>query len=282
MKHDIPLNLAHMLRRIAPAPLRRWARILLARPRRQDDAVRQELRRLNSLPRYQPTTTSLLGMTLEVPDGPSCAEMYGEIFDQQMYAFQSNTPAPYIIDGGANIGLTTLYFKRLYPQCEITAFEADQQIFSILQRNLCRSGYENVEVICRALAAIDGPMSFMAEGSYAGRLARPQDQTSDAVQAVRLRPYLSRHVNLLKLNIEGAETDVLRDCADLLKNVDNLVAEYHSFFHEQQTLHELLSLLAEAGFRLHLNPCRNAAQPLLHRPALLGMDLQIYIFAFRV
>jgi FkbM family methyltransferase len=274
-------SLVQTLGRFAPRPLRRWGRWMLSPEHRARIQLERELQRLKELPRYQTTTTDLLGMEIEVPDGASFAEMYGEIFRQEMYAFHTSTSIPYIVDGGANIGLTTLYFKRLYPRSEIVAFEADQRIFSILERNIRRCAYSDVTLVPCALAATEGPKQFVNEGSYAGRLARKDDAADGLTNTVRLRPYLNRHVDMLKLNIEGAETEVIQDCADLLCNVDNLVLEYHSFEGEAQTLHRLLGVLASAGFRLHVNPTRNASQPLIQREVLLGMDLQMYIFGFR-
>ncbi len=153
--------------------------------------------------------------------------MYRRIFEQQIYCFRTNSPTPYIIDAGANIGLSVLYFKKFYPTSHIFAFEPDDEIFSILRRNVQKSGYKNIECVCRALSSKETSLGFMSEGSFAGRIARNNDRQDKVVQTLRLRNYLDRRVDLLKLNIEGAETEVLEDCSDLLGSVDNLVVEYH-------------------------------------------------------
>ena len=44
----------------------------------------------------------------------------------------------------------------------------------------------------------------------------------------RLRDYLTQRVDLLRLDIQGAEVDVLLDCADLLGHVQYLAVDYHS------------------------------------------------------
>lgn len=241
----------------------------------------REIARLRLLPRYHATKSNILGTPIEIPDSTSFLEMYGEIFEQEMYCFRASSPTAYIIDGGANIGLSILYFKKIYPKSQIVGFEPDDEIFSILKRNVQKSGYKNIELICRALSSSETSLKFMAEGSYAGRIARDYDPQDKVVQSVRLRNYLHRRVDLLKLNIEGAETEVLEDCADLLGNVENIALEYHSFAEEQQTLHTVINILANVGFRLHVNPLRPCPQPLMYRDVLLGMDLQLYIFAFR-
>ena len=63
---------------------------------------------------------------------------------------------------------------------------------------------------------------------------------------------MNKHVDFLKLDIEGAETTVIKDCADYLGNVDNIFVEYHSFLSEKQTLDELLNILKKTNFRVQI------------------------------
>lgn len=182
---------------------------------------------------------------------------------------------------GANIGLSVLYFKDLYPNSTIVAFEPDEEVFSVLQRNIERSGYQDVELFRRALWSAETSLSFMNEGADGGRIARGGDARGKIVQTARLRDYLDRRVDLLKIDIEGAETEVLKDCVDVLGNVDNLFVEYHSFVDGPQTLHEITDILAKAGFRLHIHPPVTSPQPFIRRNVHLGMDMQLNIFAFR-
>src|SRR5215471_7593686 len=95
----------------------------------------RHLARLRSLPRYQPATTEIFGEPLELIDASSFIWMYREIFDLEIYRFNAKTKRPYIIDCGANIGLSVLYFKQLYPESQIVAFEPDEAVFAVLSRN---------------------------------------------------------------------------------------------------------------------------------------------------
>ena len=207
--------------------------------------------------------------------------MYTEIFEREIYRFRSKTEQPYIIDCGANIGLSVSYFKQHYPQARILAFEADETIFGVLSRNVARLGYQNVELVCRAVWNSETSLNFMNEGADGGRLSGPSDAKDNVVKTIRLRDYLQGPVDFLKLDIEGAETDVLEDCADVLGNVDCMFVEYHSFAERPQTLHKLTSILAAAGYRLHIHPENASPQPFLSREVYGGMDLQLNVFAFR-
>ena len=222
-----------------------------------------------------------MGRPLEIVDAASFLYMHQEVFEQQIYRFHSARQRPYIIDAGANIGLSVLYFKNLYPNSGIVAFEPDEEVFSFLQRNIERSGYKDVELICRAVWSSETNLSFMNEGADGGRIAQANDPRDKIVQTARLRNYIDRPVDLLKIDIEGAETEVLMDCADLLGNIDNIFVEYHSFAVIPQTLHDITGILARAGFRLHIHPPHTSPQPFVRRNVHLGMDMQLNIFAFR-
>jgi FkbM family methyltransferase len=241
----------------------------------------RELSRLRALPRFQAAETALLGRNLELVDAASFVFMFGEIFDQQIYRFKAKSETPYIIDGGANIGLSALYFKRLYPQSRIVAFEPDEVIFPVLERNLQTFGHTDVRLLRRALWSKETELNFMSEGADGGRVAQANDRENQTVQAVRLRDYLDEPVDFLKLDIEGAETEVLEDCAECLRNVEHLFVEYHSFARQPQTLHRVTGILAAAGFRLHIQIATSSPQPFISREVYHGMDMQLNIFAFR-
>ncbi len=240
-----------------------------------------EMRRLARLPRYQPTVTTVFGKPFRIMDAASFISMEREILQQRLYHFSANREDPRIIDGGANIGLSVLFFKQLYPASRITAFEADPQVFGVLEENVRVQGCGSVQLVQKALWCSETIISFASEGADGGRVSRAQEVGDANVQAVRLRDYLDEPVDFLKLDIEGAETEVLSDCANHLGNVENLFVEYHSFSTERQSLHQLLGILDGAGFRVHIHPSSQSPQPFLRRHTQLGMDMQLNIFAYR-
>jgi len=200
------------------------------------------------------------------------------IFVEGQYSFPTTSFSPRIIDGGANIGLACIYWKQRWPQAQVTAFEADPSIASVLRANLSAAGIVDVEVVESALSDKEGTLRFQRDGGDAGRLSEGGDLE---VSAVRLRPYLRQPVDLLKLDIEGAETDVLLDCADMLDNVARIFVEYHSLVGTPQQLGELHDLLASSGFRLHVKTEYCSPQPFWKVIDLLGMDSQLNVWAVR-
>jgi FkbM family methyltransferase len=239
---------------------------------------------LAALPKYTATTTTLLGPELRLTDPATVGVQYRAIFEREEYRFDAGTDTPLILDCGANIGLATIYWKRLYPASTIIAFEADPAVFDVLSWNVARLRLTGVTLVAKAISDRDGEMSFWAEGADSGRLADvipSQTGTLKRVPTVRLRHYLEQHIDLLKLDIEGAEVDVLLDSADRLVNVDNIIVEYHSLRGKDQRLSQLITALTSAGFRIRMWNQMPARQPFLQRPNYHGMDLQLDIVCTR-
>lgn len=247
-------------------------------------SCQKEIERIKSTPRYIHLSTNLLGDTLEVVDSASFYASYVEIFKRQIYSFSSTKKSPYIIDGGSNIGLSLIYLKRLYPESKILAFEADPTIFKILKANISNFGFKDIELINRALWNEETHLSFAVEGSDAGRVSRGDTEILPdkiEVPTVRLHDYIDQPVDFLKLDIEGAETEVIIDSSDRLINVENIFIEYHSFAGEEQRLDELLSTVKSSGFRVQIQTQFCSERPLFKRETHFGMDLQLNIFGYR-
>lgn len=228
-------------------------------------------------------STSLLGGNLFFIDSNTFVSMYNEIFKKEIYKFKTFSSAPYIIDGGANIGLATIYFKKTYPNSHIVSFEPDKTISKIFKKNIDSLKLDRVDIIEKGLWNKDGKLTFYSEGTDSGRIQEEKiyGKTIE-IEVTSLRPYLNKPVDFLKLDIEGAETLVLEDCKDLLFNIKNLFIEYHSFEKKDQTLNILLEIIRSAGFRYYLETVGvTSTNPFVKINSYLDMDLQINIYAYR-
>lgn len=243
--------------------------------------ARRELDRVRKQPRYTPGRTTLFGRPIEYVDSSSYFFLHEEIFEQEVYAFKATRANPRIIDGGANIGLSVIYFKRHFPAARVVAFEADPAVGEVLKRNLTAQEIEDVEVRNEALWTCDTELSFQREGADGGRIGLPSESTL-RVPAVALSRYLDEPVDFLKLDIESAEYEVLQSCRDRLGVVDKAFIEYHSKAGEPQQLSELLSLLKEAGFRCFVSaPSVFSPRPLQEIRSYAGFDMVLNIFCVR-
>lgn len=241
-----------------------------------------EKNRLRVFKRYKELKSNILGFPISMVDKSSFISMYDEIFNKEIYKFNSNNKKPKIIDCGANIGLSLFYFKKIYPESIITAFEPDRKIFEILKKNVISSKFNNIDLINKGLAEKnEEQVSFFSEGADGGRIALEMDKkTLTNVSVTRLSPFLEQPVDFLKIDIEGAEIEVLRECQKNLRNVNNLFIEYHSIVDKKQKLDEILKILTINNFRYYINRTGiKTKHPFLKLKNHLGYDLQLNISA---
>ena len=239
---------------------------------------REPFGRLLKVPRYEERTVDLVGRPFTVADTRSFFFSHREIFGNEVYRFDTENPAPRIIDCGANYGTSVVYFKTVYPNARITAVEADPRIFDLLTRNCA---HLDVELLHRAVMGTRDPVLFVSEGADAGRVSvLPEPRASSTVAAVTLDDLVDGPVDFLKIDIEGAESAALAACTKL-GLVKQLFVEYHSLEHSAQTLGELLGKLREAGFRYYIHQQFCSPRPLTLETRHLGMDMQLDVFARR-
>ena len=238
--------------------------------------------KLNYRGKYHPLQITFAGRAMQVADADSFLAAYREIFLDRVYAFPSATYHPLIIDGGANIGLATLFFKRIYPQSRIVAFEPDPWIFEMLEQNITSFHFADVKLVNAAIWNSDTLLPFASEGGASGHIAiSGETARSTRIQGVRLKSWLREKIDFLKLDIEGAEYEVLEDCREDLGNVQYLFVEYHSPAGSEQKLSRILDILSKAGFRYHIHEAFTSPHPFLSRRLLGQMDLQLNISGFR-
>lgn len=240
--------------------------------------------RLQNFPRFTETEVFLLEKKVRIVDIASFQFIKKEIFDQEIYKFKSENDTPYILDCGANIGLSIIYFKQLFPNAEIVGFEPDDKVFKALKYNIEIFNFKNVELVKKACWNKETVLKFYSEGADSGRRAQNFDTVNIIeVETVTLKKYLSRKVDLLKIDIEGAENEVLENIRALLVNVERIFVEFHSFVGMEQMLPEILKILKEAGFRLNIHHIGvHSFKPFIFVENYNNMDLQLNIFGYRL
>ncbi|MEO7425750.1 MAG: FkbM family methyltransferase [Fibrobacteria bacterium] len=275
--------LKHVLRSIYRSSPKSWVAYLKTKESPEARLSLAEVSRLKSMPRFQPALVPYQGKKLQIVDSASFLFMFQELLGEEIYRFTSGNRTPYILDCGANIGLSILYFKRLFPEAVIVGFEPDPKIFAALKANVDGFGLRGVELVPKAVWSSETTLSFSHEGADGGHIAGPSERKGIIeIKTVRLRDYLDKPVDLLKMDIEGAECEVLRDCREALKRVERLFVEFHSFAGKGQELQSLLTYLNEAGFRYNIQSTGVLSKhPFVARQVHAGMDMQLNIFAYR-
>lgn len=192
-----------------------------------------------------------------------------DIFLHRLYDFGQLASRSRIIDGGAHIGLFSLYAANHAPDALIQAFEPNPLSLRLLRLNIESNGLvERVQVVPSGLGAIEGKAFFSAGQSDDSSFHCGQRQQE--VSMVRLGDWLDVPVAVLKLNVEGAECEVMKQAAGRLNAVDKVFIEYHGFPELPQTLHRILAVLDAAGFRYCLGAMDAETNPACHPPYSLG------------
>lgn len=162
--------------------------------------------------------------------------VYSEMLVRKEYAFDLPVRPNVIVDAGANIGLASIFFAHQYPNAKIVALEAEASNFEILSRNV--KPYPNILPVHGALWNRDGVIrvtepdpSSRAFGKWG--VVTHEGQEGVQIKAMTMRT-LMKHANLdsidlLKVDIEGAEKEVFEDC-DWINNVGCMLIELHDRF----------------------------------------------------
>ena len=180
-----------------------------------------------------------------------------EIFGGDIYYVEFNKKDPVILDVGAHIGLSTLYFKMLYPKSKIIAIEPHPKSIKILRQNIELNRLENVEVVEAAVGAESGERSlfvdvdeeWMSSSSFIeGSWDNTQENKEIKVDVVALREYITSKVDLIKIDVEGAEEEVILSLGNKLNKVGKILFEYHP--KKKETPEKIIEELEKYGFRV--------------------------------
>jgi FkbM family methyltransferase len=194
---------------------------------------------------------NLLGYEIVFNSYPEFIELFEEIFIDKVYHFTCSSQSPMIIDAGSNIGLSVLYFKHCYPASKIIAFEAEASNLALLQENITTNALSDIILVRGALTyGRDGSVVIATQDSgLQWSMKRTDAAHHQHTTALLLSDYVDETVDLLKLDIEGSETDVLNDLIETgkIRLIRNIVCEFHQN-PSGWSLRELLETLTRHGF----------------------------------
>ncbi len=213
----------------------------------------------------------LFGCKISFPNYWYFIFLFEEIFIKQVYYFTSDNISPYIIDCGANIGMSIIFFKLLYPNAKIIAFEPDEEIFFYLKRNMEENNFKDVILYQNAVFNNNGMLKFFCDNHRGDCLTKslvPFDGCKQigSVEAVKLSKFITDEISFLKVDVEGAEYFILTELenARKLSFINKIVVEYHHHIKRgNDALGKFLSILEDNGFGYNIRvvaPCIDKGQ----------------------
>lgn len=191
---------------------------------------------------FQYLEMSILGRQLaRIPSGLSVRRLYirpgttdQSVYDEVLlsgeYAVDAESPSV-IVDAGAHIGLASLFFSTRYPEATVIALEPEPANFQVLTRNVAH--LPHVRPLNVALWNTESRLS-MDGADRATWSHRVSEDRVGAVLGVTLPQVMERfgvdRIDILKLDIEGAEQEVMGASAEWIDKVGLLVVETHDRF----------------------------------------------------
>ncbi|MGW2591729.1 FkbM family methyltransferase [Streptomyces sp. NPDC001515] len=200
--------------------------------------------------------------------------IYDEIFQQGCYSTLELPDKPLVFDVGGNIGMFVLFIKSTYPDAEIVSFEPMPDSIDLFGRNMELHGHTDVTLHRTALGSKpeagvsfsffpmlpanstrypeikEQPKAQMAQLSDAALADQMYFAEKVTVDVERLAAYLpaDRDVDLLKVDVEGAEADVLLGIDDAQwPRIRRVVVEVADL---DDQLERVCSILRAQGFEV--------------------------------
>lgn len=160
-----------------------------------------------------------------------------KVFADREYELPLRQAPQSILDGGANVGYATVYYAELYPDATIAAVEPDRDNFAMLKKNT--EHYASISVFEAAIWSSDTQVELEDPGMdqhafRVGGLTQQSNATRRSVSALSIATLAERAgvpgFDLVKLDVEGAEREILVNASAWISQAQVLIAELHDRF----------------------------------------------------
>ena len=185
-------------------------------------------------------------------------------------------PSPVIFDVGAHIGESVSFLKRVFPSSSIYSFEPDPDSYKELSSANCA----DVTYFNLAVSDVDGTLPFYRNKiSHTNSLLKVNLNSNDSiciakakaendqhffegfnekvlVSVVSMDSFVKEHsidqIDLLKIDVQGAECNVLRGGVGVLLKTRVIVMEigFFDYYENQTTFLDIESIISPLGFRM--------------------------------
>lgn len=155
---------------------------------------------------------------------------FEQVFLWDDYDFHGQLEPKFIIDGGANIGCASVYFTHKYPEARIVAVEPEASNFEMLLRNTsCCPRISPIRAaIWNRSAALEIENADDAKWFFRVRETESKEPALKSITIDEiLEEFNAGSIDILKLDIEGAEKEVFSGNLEWLSKVKVLIVELH-------------------------------------------------------
>ena len=166
-------------------------------------------------------------------------------------------PNDVIVDIGAHIGGFAVRAAKQAHRGKVFAYEASRKNFAMLSENRNLNNADNLHIHNVAISGQRGEMKFFMPGDNGalGSLMQETKSPMEIVQSTTLADLIAENniaqIDYLKMDVEGAEYDILLSCSDeTLSKIQKIVLEYHEFTGHHHSHIDLVECLKSHGFQV--------------------------------
>lgn len=164
--------------------------------------------------------------------GTTDVSVLKQVLLEKHYNYRPVRDPKVIVDAGANIGLSAVFFANRYPDALIIALEPERSNFEMLVVNT--SKYPGIRPVEGALWPTTSKLALLdpGAGSHGFQTSEvPAGGSVSGIEAFTVESLMSRfnvgHIDVLKIDIEGAEKEVFEHPLPWINKVDLIMAELH-------------------------------------------------------
>lgn len=160
----------------------------------------------------------------------SDVKVFVTTFIQKEFDIQADN-VQIIVDAGAYTGLSTLWFSKKYPNAKIIAIEPANDNFEILRKHTAH--LSNVIAVNAALWSTEKELSVQnpGEGHWSYSVVTQSGDELNKTRSITLNQLIAEHniqtIDILKLDIEGAEKEIFDSSTDWVSSANNVIVELH-------------------------------------------------------
>lgn len=190
----------------------------------------------------------------ELRPGTTDLDVLLQIVGDRQYDISLNIDPDYILDGGANIGLSALYFAQKFPEATIVAVEPNKGNFEMLLKNTANN--PNIRVCNAGLWDRETYLEIMNDQASEWAYEVKESHSPTGLKAFSIQEIANLfgipHFDIVKLDIEGSEKEVFEaHCMEWLSKVKVLMVELHDHMRPSGT-HTVMSQLVKRPFDMFL------------------------------
>lgn len=170
------------------------------------------------------------GMRFPVFVRPNATDVFSfeEAFIRHCHDLDIDLDPKLIVDCGANVGYVSILFANAYPRAHVMAIEPEDSNVAILRLNT--DPYENIDVVPAAVWSTGGSVQI-ANPAGEKDAFQVRAEAGGAIEAVTIDSIMrmadADRIDILKLDIEGAELEIFSGPCEWLSKVAILLIELH-------------------------------------------------------